>query len=77
MTSHAGWPAEAMGHGVHRGHPGCMTTTGEREAGGVAVLARSTGREIPAVSTAAGPPTDIVDQWGLQSFPASDPPANW
>jgi len=54
-----------------------MTTTGEREAGGVAVLARSTGREIPAVSTAAGPPTDIVDQWGLQSFPASDPPANW
>jgi hypothetical protein len=22
-------------------------------------------------------PDDIVDQWGLQSFPASDPPANW
>ena len=20
---------------------------------------------------------DIVDQWGKQSFPASDPPANW
>ena len=20
---------------------------------------------------------DIVDQWGAQSFPASDPPANW
>jgi hypothetical protein len=20
---------------------------------------------------------DIVDQWGEQSFPASDPPANW
>jgi hypothetical protein len=20
---------------------------------------------------------DIVDEWGLQSFPASDPPANW
>jgi hypothetical protein len=26
---------------------------------------------------AALPPDDIVDQWGLQSFPASDPPANW
>ncbi|GAB3974013.1 hypothetical protein V1634_19850 [Plantactinospora veratri] len=22
-------------------------------------------------------PVDIVDQWGEQSFPASDPPANW
>jgi hypothetical protein len=22
-------------------------------------------------------PTDIVEEWGLQSFPASDPPMNW
>jgi hypothetical protein len=21
--------------------------------------------------------TDIVEEWGMQSFPASDPPANW
>ncbi len=20
---------------------------------------------------------DVVDQWGMHSFPASDPPANW
>ena len=20
---------------------------------------------------------DLVDEWGAQSFPASDPPANW
>lgn len=22
-------------------------------------------------------PTDIVEEWGMQSFPASDPPMNW
>jgi hypothetical protein len=27
--------------------------------------------------TAATPQPDLVDQWGMQSFPASDPPANW
>ena len=34
-------------------------------------------RELPSVSADAVRPIDIVDQWGIHSFPASDPPANW
>jgi hypothetical protein len=26
---------------------------------------------------AVGQPWDMVDEWGVQSFPASDPPSNW
>ena len=31
----------------------------------------------PGATTATGPSVDIVEEWGLQSFPASDPPTNW
>lgn len=32
----------------------------------------------PATTTRpVNPPHDLVHEWGVQSFPASDPPANW
>ena len=33
--------------------------------------------ERPVVGTPRSSIPDMVDQWGMDSFPASDPPANW
>ncbi len=35
------------------------------------------GLALVASGTPASRAPDIVDQWGMASFPASDPPANW
>jgi nucleotide-binding universal stress UspA family protein len=34
-------------------------------------------RSVEARAARPWLPRDIVEEWGLQSFPASDPPANW
>jgi len=57
-----------------------MTTTRGRAAGSITVLIPATEpvvADLLAVRTSARPPIDIADQWGMQSFPASDPPSNW
>ena len=35
---------------------------------------RGLQHEVEAADDAAH---DIVEEWGMQSFPASDPPSNW
>jgi hypothetical protein len=65
-----------------------MTTTTLRKVGMTAVLVSAAQPDVPSPAPRrahllAGAPArdlpldDIVHQWGLQSFPASDPPANW
>ncbi len=32
---------------------------------------------VPVIADPEPAATDMVDEWGMQSFPASDPPSNW
>jgi hypothetical protein len=34
-------------------------------------------RPVVLTSSEQAGPVDIVEEWGIGSFPASDPPANW
>jgi hypothetical protein len=64
---------------VHR----TLSRTSESERAQIAVMglqAAPSGGRTPRQTDTAGrgrPLSDIVEEWGIQSFPASDPPANW
>ncbi|MGK5111382.1 MULTISPECIES: hypothetical protein [unclassified Geodermatophilus] len=74
---------------LHRAaEPEIRDVRGVQAVGGIVAAGRSrverdgepgrvSGVVRDGAGTGAGPLTDIVDQWGEQSFPASDPPPTW
>jgi hypothetical protein len=56
---------------VRRGTMDIARTTGP------AGVRRGSTAEDGRIQAVASLPIDVVDLWGMQSFPASDPPANW
>jgi hypothetical protein len=44
---------------------------------GMIAVAAQPGPQQPAATVVTATNDDIVDVWGMDSFPASDPPTNW
>jgi hypothetical protein len=66
ITALAGESSRLPVHAVHDG-PRCPWPRARE----------STSAKAKVSSGSDASPWDMVDEWGVQSFPASDPPANW
>jgi hypothetical protein len=73
VVDHAGWGDETMEVEMAIGHDSLASTAGQR---GDLVPSRPVNSDQRAAEP-VGIIDDIVDEWGRQSFPASDPPSNW
>jgi hypothetical protein len=73
VVDHAGWGDETTEVEMAVGHGSRASTAGDM---GDLVASRPATAD-QRVTEPMNIIDDIVDEWGRQSFPASDPPSNW
>jgi hypothetical protein len=57
--------------------PSEFTAVAVQDLSGSQTDADEIAPRLVGTTSPTGSPTDIVEEWGVQSFPASDPPMNW
>lgn len=62
---------------AHLDTPAATLPAGDRSPGSRPSTADPAPTAVASAARSQRPVTDVVEDWGLASFPASDPPSNW